>query len=475
MIEKWYRSKAGDLQLVYDRMPPFVRSGLTSVRGWALARNRYAPENLRLLDELVSRERATPDQIERQQVESLQRALDTARQHCPFYRDYPALQVASTADWARLPVLSRTDVRENAAALTNQSIPERERIAVATTGTTGSSLKVYYTTAIMRKNWAFRMQQFLWAGVQPKTPRLTAFGNRVVPPNRKTPPYWVHNAAEHQIFLSIFHLSPQAAPDYLSFLRQHTGWVLEGFPSTLTILADFILSSGEPVPMRAIFTDGEPVPASLREKLEMAFAAQLFNTYGNTELCGLIQQCRHGGMHLSTEYAFLEILDEDNRPVRPGETGYLVWTGFLNDATPLLRYRIGDRGSWDTAQPCPCGRSTPLVDPGMTRESDVLYAADGRVFSPRSVNQVLKGTTAFRFCQFLQQEPGQVLVRAVGEGEQARNELSKVRNEIARLLGDGSTVATELADVPVMKAGGKTPLIIQSTNSVFRRLPEVVA
>jgi len=461
VIEKWYRSKAGELQLVYDRMPPFVRSGLTSVRGWTLARNRYAPATFRLLDELMSNERSTPPEVEQRQLKHLRRLLDLARRNCPFYERYPALRLESLSDWSRLPILSRSDVRENAPAMINRAIPPRERILVATTGTTGSSLKVCYTTAIMQKNWAFRMQQFLWAGVQPRSPRITAFGNRVVPPNRKCPPYWIHNAAERQTFISIFHLSPATAPAYISFFKKHKGWVLEGFPSVLTILADFVLAAGQPIPMRAIFTDGEPVHSFLREKLESAFSTRLFNTYGNTELCGLIQQCEQGGMHLNPDYAFLEVLDGDNQPVPAGETGYLVWTGLVNESMPFIRYRIGDRGGWSVTQQCACGRGSPLVDPGMTRESDLLYSADGRVFSPRSVNQVLKGTTAFRFCQFVQQKPGQVLVRAVGAGERAEGELRKVQSEIASLLGKDSVVETELAAAPIMKSGGKTPLVLQ--------------
>jgi phenylacetate-coenzyme A ligase PaaK-like adenylate-forming protein len=30
--------------------------------------------------------------------------------------------------------------------------------------------------------------------------------------------------------------------------------------------------------------------------------------------------------------------------VQEGEEGFFVWTGFLNRAMPLIRYRIGDRG-----------------------------------------------------------------------------------------------------------------------------------
>jgi phenylacetate-CoA ligase len=426
-----------------------------------LAKNRYSPLSRELLEQLCSHERWTRDQITENQLKNLQRIFDISRQNCAFYRDYPAMRLTALCDWKQVPLLSRAQIRENGGLLINQSVPEDERIIVATTGTTGASLKVCYTSEVMRANWAFRMQQFRWAGVQPRTPRITAFGNKVVPAKRNTPPYWTYNAAERQMFLSIFHLSISTAADYISCLQKHTNWVLEGFPSVLGILADFVLSAGSPIPMRAVFTDGEPVHPFLRQKLESAFATRLFNTYGNTELCGLIQQCAAGGMHLNPDYAFLEILDEGNRPVPLGETGYLVWTGFINYATPLLRYRIGDRGSWSTTQHCSCGRNTPLVDPGMTRESDLLYAADGRAFSPRSVNQVLKGTTAFRFCQFVQRTPGQVLIRAVGSGAQAEQELRKVQKEIIALLGENSTVETELAALPIMKSGGKTPLVLQ--------------
>ncbi len=460
MLEQFYRARTGSLQRVYDRMPGLVRSGLTTLRGWTLAKNRYSPASQKFLEELCSHQLWTAKQIEHSQIINLQRILDLGRTHCRFYADYPNLKLASVSEWANLPLLSRERIRTHHLSLINQQVPEKDRIMVATTGTTGASLKVCYTTEVMRKNWAFRMQQFRWAGVTPRTPRITAFGNRVVPADRRTPPYWIYNAAERQIFLSIFHLSTATAADYIAFLRKHAGWVVEGFPSVLSILADYVISTGDPIPMRAVFTDGEPMHKFLHAKLEAAFGARLYNTYGNTELCGLIQQCEQGGLHLNTDYAYLEILDEENRPVPAGEVGYLVWTGFINDAMPLLRYRIGDRGSW-SPEPCTCGRNTPLVDPGMTRESDVLCAADGRVFSPRSVNQVLKGTTAFRFCQFIQRAPGQVLIRAVGEGEQAERELRKVRQEIAALLGKNSEIETELASRPIMKAGGKTPLVLQ--------------
>ena len=460
-LEKWYRYKAKHLQFVYDRMPLFVRTGLVSVRGLSLVMNRYAQSMYEDLEQLKSHDQLSRREIEHRQIVSLQHILDLARACSPFYSAYPPLKLTSLSAWSHLPIISREEVRAMAQAMLNVTVRERDRIWVTTTGTTGGSLNVCYTPAVMRKNWAFRMQQFLWAGIRPRSPRITAFGSKVVSSRQKSPPYWVSNISENQILISIFHLSSSTAADYVEFLRQHANRVLEGFPSVLGLLANFVLAAGAPIPMRTVLTDGEPLPATLRERIETAFSAQVFNTYGNTELCGLIQQCEHQGMHLNPDYAFLEILDKNGRPVEKGETGDLVWTGFINDCMPLLRYRIGDRGAWLSLQECPCGRQSALVDPGVSRESDLLYAADGRVFSPRAVNQVLKDATSFRFCQFVQGQKGHVLVRAVGAGMRAEQELSGVRQGIVSLLGAGTIVEAELATEPIVTVGGKTPLVLR--------------
>jgi phenylacetate-CoA ligase len=305
------------------------------------------------------------------------------------------------------------------------------------------------------------MQQFLWAGISPHCPRITAFGSRVVPSRQKSPPFWVHNIAENQIFISIYHLSHSSAADYITFLKRHDSSVVEGFPSAVGILADFVLAAGELVRMRAVFTDGEPLSLVLRHKIERAFSCRVYNTYGNTELCGLIQQCDYQNMHVNPDYGFLEIVDEEGCPVRPGQTGYFVWTGFINESMPLLRYKIGDRGAWLTSQECACGRKSLLVDPGVSRESELLYAADGRIFSPRAVNQLLKSATTFRFCQFVQSKNSHVLIRAVGAAAGAGQELAGIRQRMMAMLGQGTTVDIELASEPIVTRGGKTPLVVR--------------
>ena len=427
----------------------------------SLARDRYAEETYRIVELLIKHEKTSRDKIELRQIAKLQHIFDVARAQVEFYNKYLPIRLTALSQLSQLPILSRDVVRGQGMSMINRAVPKGDQIWVSTTGTTGASLKVCYSRGVMRRNWAFRMQQFLWAGVPPGSPRITAFGSQIIPSGQKSPPFWMHNIVESQVFVSIFHLSISYAADYVEFLKRHANRVLEGFPSAVGLLADFVLSRGDRIPMRAVFTDGEPLSVTLRSRIELAFCTRVFNTYGNTELCGLIQQCEHQRMHVNPDYGFLEIVDEDGVPVKCGETGYFVWTGFINDSMPLLRYKIGDRGCWLVSQDCPCGRRSAVVDPGVSRESELLYAADGRMFSPRAVNQVLKRATAFRFCQFVQQKNNEVLIRAVGSGARAEQELAEVRNSIVLLLGEGATVGVELASEPIVTRGGKTPLVIR--------------
>jgi phenylacetate-CoA ligase len=128
---------------------------------------------------------------------------------------------------------------------------------------------------------------------------------------------------------------------------------------------------------------------------------------------------------------------------------------------PLIRYRIGDRGCWQATDTCACGRSFPRVVPTITRDSDLLRCPDGRILSPRTVNQLLKYSSSFRFCQFVQSSPSEVIVRAVANNGDGSRELSKVQESLQQLLGSQMNVSTELAPAPIVRAGGKIPLIVQ--------------
>src|SRR6202041_2584066 len=133
------------------------------------------------------------------------------------------------------------------------------------------------------------------------------------------------------------------------------------------------------------------------------------------------------------------------------------------DTMPLIRYRIGDRGCWNQGEACTCGRGFPILVPTINSESDLLRCPDGRVFSLRALNHSLKGTRSLRFCQLIHDQLGHVVVRGVAGDAAAFEDVMNVRKNLQQIFGKRMTVSATLADSPIGRAGGKSPLIIQSS------------
>src|SRR5207247_939536 len=106
------------------------------------------------------------------------------------------------------------------------------------------------------------------------------------------------------------------------------------------------------------------------------------------EKVGYILECAAGTYHQLTEYGVLEVVDDAGAPVPRGSEGHLAWTGLVNHAMPLIRYRIGDEGALAADGRCACGVTYPAVIPTLTRSGDSLRLAGGHRVSPRLLNQL---------------------------------------------------------------------------------------
>jgi hypothetical protein len=78
------------------------------------------------------------------------------------------------------------------------------------------------------------------------------------------------------------------------------------------------------------------------------------------------------------------------------------------------------------------------------------------------LNQALKGAKGLRFCQILHEQPGHVVIRGVASDTGGFDDLMMIRANLQAILGVQISVSAMLADAPIIRAGGKIPLIIQS-------------
>jgi len=121
---------------------------------------------------------------------------------------------------------------------------------------------------------------------------------------------------------------------------------------------------------------------ALGKKIKEQWNITLFGTYAATEMQTAFPECEHGrGGHLHPELIIVELLDDQNNVVAPGQIGEVTVTTLGVEAMPLLRYKTGDMVR-AFHEPCACGRSTLRLGPVLGRKQHMLKVKGTTLFPP---------------------------------------------------------------------------------------------
>ena len=211
------------VEQIYPRLPVFLQNAACWYYGKKEARVRLGPEFDRRLRELVDSEKWSAGEIEAYQNEKLRQLIRHAYENVPYYRErWKSLKISpddirSRDDLAKLPVLTKEDVRQNFERFVSEKTSRQELVFRHTSGTTGKALHFYVTNEAIALQWAVWWRHRLRFGVEPGAWHANFTGKRVVPLAQRTPPYWRWNRPLHQALLNMHHLTPDKIGSVIDF------------------------------------------------------------------------------------------------------------------------------------------------------------------------------------------------------------------------------------------------------------------
>ncbi|MFN4259682.1 MAG: phenylacetate--CoA ligase family protein [Gemmataceae bacterium] len=384
-----------------------------------------------------------PEEIERQQLRQLRLLLTHCRQYIPYYQRLFAEagivpeQIQDMADWRCLPRLTREAYQANFAELTARQLPagSRKTNDSFTSGTNGVPVQVMQTNDVNQWWMACLLRDLEWCGMDP---RGTLAAIRLLATSREeferrrggaTAPYWhkfLHTFLETgTVHTMDIHEEPR---DQLRWLRKVRPDYLLSLPSNLDFLASLIRQEGERLPnLRVIQAVGETLTQDMKEHIESAFAAPVKNLYSTTETGYIASPCPEGhGLHVHAENVLVEILDDQDQPCRPGQTGRVVLTTLRNFLAPFLRYEILDDATLAPG-PCPCGRGLPLLTNVAGRRHPMLRLPGGR---RKIITGLYLGLRQIGGChqfQIVQRAEDHVIVRLVPDQTWSADHPTRIR------------------------------------------------
>jgi phenylacetate-CoA ligase len=377
-----------------------------------------------------------PEALEELARERLVRTLRTAAR-TGFYRrrldvagvgrDDLMLEISPDEVLAALPPAGKSELREAGTDILLGGRIRPEWRSSSSSGSTGEPFRVYYDP----RAWAalkilVKLRARRACGTRPS--------DRVALLDAVRPSHPPASATARVAHISVLQPGSRIAAELAGF-RPDT---IYGLPSALLEAAEELRLAGRRLQVRRVFTSGELLRPAARQAIAEAFGARVFDVYGSSETKEIAWECPAGGMHVNVDVVRIEVLDDTNRPVPCGVEGNLVATLLVNRAMPLLRYRIGDRGSLSPER-CACGHPFPLLGVVTGRRADVLVLAGGHRVSPYKLTCAMELVGDVLRYQVTQLEPARLRVRAILDPAADRNRIagrirSVMRGEVASFL-----------------------------------------
>ncbi len=424
----------------------------------------------RYLRELERSQWIDAQSLKQLQLARLKALLTHASNHCDFYRIDWQIRglnvdaIHSPDDFLRWPLIDRETIRENRARMRWSGAGAL--ISKSTGGSSGVPLAFDLDQNSNDRRTAAWHRGYGWASAAPGTRQFYFWGSCLQPrPFRQRVKESLWNTLHRKTLCSSFELSEQSAPQIARRIARCRPDAIVAYVKPLYELARCLDEQNiRPFSPKSIVVGAEKLYDFERELIERVFGAPVFETYGSREFMLIAAECdQHRGLHLTSEHLLVELLDDADQPVSPGEEGNVVITDLFNYGMPFIRYRTGDRAV-ASPLPCACGRALPMLKRVVGRQLEVIRTPDGRLLPGEFFPHLLKDFHSIRQFQIVCESGNAIRVRVVADSAFGTIEPT-LRETIQRHLGPTMHVSIDrVNDIPLTPAG-KRQVIVNPSRS----------
>jgi phenylacetate-CoA ligase len=281
-------------------------------------------------------------------------------------------------NWVDIPIMTKKDFQKPLQERISKGYTIKSIYVNKTSGSSGDPFvfaKDKYSHAL---TWASNMYRFGWFGVDFNSSYQARFYG--IPLN------FIGNKKEQiKDFLSnryrftIFDLSDNILEKILEKFKQKQFDYINGYTSSIVLFAKFLQSKNIVLTticptLKVCMVTSEMLFEEDKILLEKQFGIPIVNEYGASELDLIAFQNPNGQWQVNSETLFVEILDDNNKPLPYGKEGRVVITSLFNKAHPFIRYDIGDIGILDEKSTL----QKPILKQLIGRTNDIAILPSGK-------------------------------------------------------------------------------------------------
>lgn len=302
-----------------------------------------------------------------------------------LYKNVNSPSIDQLEDIQKFPVLKKetlkTSLKER--SIISKAFPFESLMPASTTGSTGEPTTIYFEKSIIKKRNTKIQSLYRSIGLFPykrlarvwRQKKLSKI-EEIFQKNTLFLPLTVGDI-ENPIDSALSH-------DTLGKNLEKLTWFdpqfIRGYVSALYTLAKYSSTASFSFPsLEGVITSAEYLPDHVWDELQQTFNCPVYNLYGGTEAPAIaISNGQDKRLYVSEDLYYVEVLDEDDQPVKPGQPGYVTITDLHSKAVPLIRYQIGDMAIVDSSFYQHEDKQRYLCSV-IGRSNDIFQLADGRL------------------------------------------------------------------------------------------------
>jgi phenylacetate-CoA ligase len=358
--------------------------------------------------------------IERAQSRRVTDMIRYAYRYVPYYREtmdrigLSPLDITTAADLARLPMIDRSEFQRDPERFVSRARPLEHYAQLQTGGSSRAPITVYHDPfALIRSGGYYQRTATVYRELLGRRfgIRTLQIGHvRTTGSSDATLARLGLLAGARRRIVSILDPVERNLPE-LNRFRPH---ILHSFGSYLESMFAHLQATGEPFHRPGLVVyDSDAMSAGTRALITETFGIPVLSAYGAYEAFDVGFECsEHRGYHVNVDLYPLRIIGPGGEQLAAGEPGEVVVSNLVNHGTVLLNYRLGDLATL-LPDPCPCGRTLPLLSFVQGRVGDWLVTPSGERRHPETVPVVLDIEPEVLRYQAVQTAPVRLTVKLV--------------------------------------------------------------
>ena len=403
------------------------------------------------------------DELLAYQRDQLSHLLRHAKANAPFYANRldGVVQPNGDIDWDRwrdIPIVTRRDMIERREAMQALKLPPGHGpvSVMRTSGSTGQPISVTVNAAGGIAQAGFRWRVHEWQQLDWARTLCSALGDEQHAetwPEGEPLGFWGPPWTAEAKLGGAWKVSRAwLSGPLLAFMAEHRCAYLNTGPRTANVNAHEAVRLGIDIKIDAVLAQGNVVHDSDRDIVKRVFGGRLIEHYSSKEAGQIAHPCPHDRLHVNVEGCLLEVVDDDGEPVRPGETGRVIVTPFMQTAQPLIRYEQGDLAT--LGRPCSCGRQSPTLEAVLGRSMSIFRHPDGRTIT-KMMPEVTATLLNCSYFQLAQVAPNGYELRYVPRDWDEPIDESEVARLFRQLYFDDAELRFVRRQTVIPRQGGK--------------------